>query len=186
MNRHISYKAWASRTAFLGMIIMMIPGILTAQHLTLNDTPVDIYFSPNGGCENAIIQNIMAAQSQILVQAYYLTSAPIGRALREAHKRGVHVEAILDKSQIGKHYSSATFLDNAGIPTYIDHMHAIAHNKIIIIDRMTVITGSYNFTKAAQERNAENILIIRSQGLAKPYLENWQAHKAHALAYIRG
>jgi Putative peptidoglycan binding domain/PLD-like domain len=32
--------------------------------------------------------------------------------------------------------------------------------KIIIIDGETVIAGSFNFTKAAQEKNAENLLII--------------------------
>jgi phosphatidylserine/phosphatidylglycerophosphate/cardiolipin synthase-like enzyme len=62
-------------------------------------------------------------------------------------------------------------LTNAGIPTYIDDKHAIAHNKIMIIDREIVVTGSFNFTKAAEEKNAENVLIIRDKGLAKVYLK---------------
>jgi phosphatidylserine/phosphatidylglycerophosphate/cardiolipin synthase-like enzyme len=72
----------------------------------------------------------------------------------------VKVEAILDKSQERGTYSGATFLANAGIPVWIDHKPAIAHNKIILVDADTVITGSYNFTTAAEKRNAENILII--------------------------
>lgn len=56
----------------------------------------------------------------ILVQFYFFTSAPIAKALLDAHKRGVHVEAILDKSQRTEQYSSATFLANAGIPTYVE------------------------------------------------------------------
>ena len=77
---------------------------------------------------------------------------------------------------------SLTFLANARIPTYIDAEHAIAHNKIIIIDRSVVITGSFNFTKAAEEKNAENLLIIRSKEVAKPYLDNWLRHRDHSTA----
>jgi phosphatidylserine/phosphatidylglycerophosphate/cardiolipin synthase-like enzyme len=80
-------------------------------------------------------------------------------------------------------YTSATFLANSGIPTYIDDKHAIAHNKIMIIDRETVITGSFNFTKAAEEKNAENLLIIRNKDLAKIYIENWENHKGHSEMY---
>ena len=68
-----------------------------------------------------------------------------------AHKRGVKIEVILDKSQGTQKYSSATFLYNQGIPVKIDAQHAIAHNKVMITDGETVITGSFNFTKAAEE-----------------------------------
>jgi len=70
-----------------------------------------------------------------------------------------------------------------GIPTYIDFRHAIAHNKIIIIDRETVITGSFNFTKAAEINNAENLLILHSKELAKEYIDNWNEHKKHSEVY---
>ena len=95
----------------------------------------------------------------------------------------VKVEALLDKSQKSERYTSATFLKNAGIPTYIDDKHAIAHNKIMVIDQETVITGSFNFTKAAEEKNAENVLVIRSKELAKIYMENWNKHKEHSTMY---
>jgi phosphatidylserine/phosphatidylglycerophosphate/cardiolipin synthase-like enzyme len=144
--------------------------------------PVEVYFSPHSGSTAAIVREIDRARSEILVQAYSFTSAPIAEALLKANKRGVNVEVILDRSQETQKYSSTTFFRNARIPTYIDAEHAIAHNKIILIDRSVVITGSFNFTKAAEEKNAENLLIIRSQELAKPYLENWQHHRAHSHA----
>ena len=142
-----------------------------------------VCFSPNGGCTESIVKEINAAKSEILVQAYSFTSAPIAKALTDAFKRGVKVEAILDKSQRKEKYTAATFLANAGIPTYIDDKHAIAHNKIIIIDKETVITGSFNFTKAAEEKNAENLLIIKNKDLAKMYLDNWYKHKEHSEEY---
>lgn len=91
----------------------------------------------------------------------------------------VKVEALLDKSQKSERYTSATFLKNAGIPTYIDDKHAIAHNKIMVIDQETVITGSFNFTKAAEEKNAENLLILKNKDLARFYVGNWEKHKRY-------
>ena len=90
---------------------------------------------------------------------------------------------ILDKSQRTDQYSSATFLFNAGIPTKIDAQHAIAHNKVMIIGGATVITGSFNFTKAAEENNAENLLVIHDRKLAERYIKNWQEHERHSEVY---
>ncbi len=128
--------------------------------------PITVFFSPRGGCTDAITAELGHATNSVLVQAYSFTSVPIAKALVDAHKRGVKIEVVLDKSQRTEKYSSATFVFNAGIPTFIDASHAIAHNKIIIIDRATVITGSFNFSKAAEESNAKNLLVIHDRALA--------------------
>ena len=154
-----------------------------SAEIILNNTPVQIYFSPRGGCTEAIVGEINKAKKEILVQAYSFTSKPIAKALVEAHKRGVKTEIILDKSQRREKYSAADFTAHMGIPTYIDAAHAIAHNKVMIIDRDVVITGSFNFTKAAEMNNAENLLIIRSKELAKEYLDNFEKHKGHSEIY---
>lgn len=161
---------------------------LTSCHAeqTSLQVPTDnltVYFSPKGGCTQAIVEALTSATSSVYVQAYSFTSVPIAKALVDAHKRGVHVEVVLDKSQRGERYTSATFVFNAGIPTFIDSKHSIAHNKVIVIDEEKVITGSFNFSKAAEESNAENLLIIKSKDLAKKYLLNWQAHMTHSEVY---
>ena len=84
---------------------------------------------------------------------------------------------------VGDHYSEADFLANSGISVLIDGKHPIAHNKIMIIDGETVITGSFNFTKQAEEHNAENLLVIHDRGLAERYLANWHDHEAHSEPY---
>ena len=137
---------------FLSISLTPINATSNSSSLILNHTPVQVCFSPGGGCTALIVHEIDAAKSEILVQAYSFTSAPIAAALVKAYKRGVIVKVILDKSQKKGGYSSATFLKNAGIQTYIDSAHAIAHNKIIIIDAETVITGSFNFTAAAEKK----------------------------------
>ena len=164
------------------LILLLLPWNSHATNLTLN-APTQVYFSPNGGTTQAIIKEINEAKSEILVQAYSFTSSPIAKALVDANKRGVKVEAILDKSQRKAQYTSASFLANMRVPTFIDGKHAIAHNKIMIIDKTTVITGSFNFTKAAEEKNAENLLIIKSKELANLYIDNWMKHREHSEPY---
>jgi phosphatidylserine/phosphatidylglycerophosphate/cardiolipin synthase-like enzyme len=93
---------------------------------------------------------------------------------------------MLDKSQESERYTSATFLRNHGVPVFIDDRHAIAHNKVMLIDGDTVITGSFNFTKAAEERNAENLLILRGAAeLSDKYRANFETHLAHSRPYTR-
>jgi phosphatidylserine/phosphatidylglycerophosphate/cardiolipin synthase-like enzyme len=164
------------------LTVCLLPWNSLATDLTLNAS-AKVYFSPHGGASQAIIKEINDAKSEILVQAYSFTSAPIAKALVDTHKRGIRIEAILDKSQKKAQYTSATFLANMRVPTFIDDKHAIAHNKVMIIDKTTVITGSFNFTKAAEENNAENLLIIKSKELANIYIENWMKHKDHSELY---
>ena len=142
------------------------------------------YFSPDGGCTEAVVAEINAAQQTILVQAYSFTSTPIAKALVDAHARGVQIAVILDKSNRTDHYSAADFVQHAGIPTYIDAQHAIAHNKIMLIDGRTILTGSFNFTKGAEKSNAENLLVIKDRpDLFAKYYANFQHHLSHSPAY---
>ena len=176
------------RRARLGLVLLLLCSVTACDRDPFADLPrtlppMEVYFSPEGGCTEAVVREIDAAQTSILVQAYSFTSAPIAKALVEAHQRGVHVEVILDRSQESEKYSSADFVLHAGIPTMIDAKHAIAHNKVIIIDGGIVITGSFNFTKAAEEHNAENLLVIRDRQIAEKYTVNWQLHAAHSKEY---
>jgi phosphatidylserine/phosphatidylglycerophosphate/cardiolipin synthase-like enzyme len=145
--------------------------------------PIEVYFSPKGGCTEAVVKELNAAKDSVLVQAYSFTSVPIAKALVDAHKRGVKIQVILDKSQRTEKYSSADFVQHAGIPIRIDDKHAIAHNKVMVIDGQIVITGSFNFTKAAEESNAENLLVIRDKEIADKYAANWKIHADHSEVY---
>ena len=177
MNRIIALLAILTFT----LLIVLSPRITIPQE----KAPTwEVYFSPRGGCTDAIIRELNKAKNTILVQAYSFTSAPIAKTLLNAHKRGVKVEVILDKSQRTQKYSSATFFLNQGIPVRIDDKHAIAHNKVIIIDGEIVITGSFNFTKAAEENNAENLLVIHDKQLADRYIKNWEDHARHSEVYV--
>ena len=166
----------------------LINTILIGLFLTVSTFAADtknwhVFFSPKGGCTEAVVDALNHSKSTVLVQAYSFTSKPIAEALINAAKRGVKIQAILDKSQRTEKHTEATFLLHAGIPTFIDDKHTIAHNKVIVIDAHVVITGSFNFTKAAESENAENLLVIYDAELAAKYAKNWAEHLQHSEAY---
>ena len=134
---------------------------------------VSVYFSPDGGCTSAIVREVDGAKSSLYLQAYSFTSKPITNAIVRAEQRGVIVHAMLDHSQEDERSSKLSALLAAHIPVVIDHVHRIAHNKIIIIDGTEVITGSFNFTASAETENAENLLILHDKALANRYLQNY-------------
>lgn len=178
----IQQSLFAYLLLFLVFYIMALSQAQAEEFKSVGTT--DVYFSPKGGCTEAIVQEIDHAKKEILMQAYSFTSKPIAKALLDAYKRGVKVEVILDKSQRSEKYSSADFMAHAGITTYIDSAHAIAHNKIMCLDRAILITGSFNFTKAAEEKNAENLLIIKgNKPLTERYIKNYLEHRSHSDLY---
>jgi phosphatidylserine/phosphatidylglycerophosphate/cardiolipin synthase-like enzyme len=167
-----------------GLLCPLVTAFRSIEAAPAETIPLpEVLFSPKGGCAAAIVREIQSARSSLLIQAYSFTSAPIAAAVVEAHRRGVRVQVVLDKSNRSEKYSAADFLAHATVPVFIDAKHAIAHNKIMVIDDSTVITGSFNFTKSAEENNAENILILRSPVLAARYSDNFAAHKLHSEPY---
>lgn len=132
-------------------------------------------FVPDGAsCEAMLVDAIRNTRQNLLIQAYSFTSPAIAEAVVQAHKRGVDVRVIVDKSQLGEKYTSATFIKHAGIPLVVDTDPAIAHNKVMVFDQQAVFTGSFNFTRSAQQRNAENGMIIRGDAnVVKAYTDNW-------------
>jgi phosphatidylserine/phosphatidylglycerophosphate/cardiolipin synthase-like enzyme len=144
--------------------------------------PIKICFSPSYGGENClsnIVSEIRMAQKRIAVQAYVLTSEPIIRELVNAHSNGVIVTVVVDKLATNyMNYLSALTSNN--IPVLVDSKHYIAHNKVMIIDEDTVITGSYNFTKAAETKNSENLVIINDSRIWKQYNDQFAIHLSHS------
>jgi len=160
-------------------------GLATASHrpVAVGKPICSVRFSPHGGCTEVIVDTLRRAKKSVLVQAYSFTSEPITEALVAAHQRGVKVAVILDRSQRTERHSTAERLVQHGVPVSLDDAHAIAHNKVIVIDGETVLTGSFNFTEAAEAKNAENLLEVEDRELAAQYERNWRAHLAHSKPY---
>jgi phosphatidylserine/phosphatidylglycerophosphate/cardiolipin synthase-like enzyme len=150
---------------------------------------VQVAFTPWDNAEGLIVDGIRRARHQILVQAFSFTSRALANALMAARRRGVDVQVMADREQTFSGESSRIpELAQAGIPVMLEVRYQSAHNKVMVIDAGTadaaVVTGSYNWTYAAQNKNAENVLILRSNPeVANAYAANWKRHLADALPY---
>jgi phosphatidylserine/phosphatidylglycerophosphate/cardiolipin synthase-like enzyme len=148
-------------------------------------TEVKVYFSPNGGCEDAIVEAISHANREIEVAMYAFTSRNLARALVNAKRRGVKVKVVLDGSfNTENQYSKGEYLRRSGIPIRLVTPHGQwgrarewegkMHNKFAIIDGSTVITGSYNWTTTAELVNHENLIVFtNAQKVASAYLRGF-------------
>ena len=129
---------------------------------------VELAFTPGDAIDTRIVAVIDAAQREVLVQAFSFTQQRLARALIAAHRRGVAVAVVADRAQtLETPHSAVRDLAAAGVPVWLDGNFAAAHNKVLIADaglpRATTVTGSYNFTVAAQRRNAENVVDLSRQ-----------------------
>ena len=160
------------------------------SHVMENTGYLQLAFTPGDDADDLIIQAINSAQKEVLVQAFSFTHRDIAQALSNAYRRGVNVILIADSDQAENIVTSQVDELARKIPVFLDRRHASAHNKIMVIDGQTanptVITGSYNFTFAAQHKNAENLLVFRANpGVTEAYRQNWLNHFNHSLRHPR-
>lgn len=139
----------------------------------------EVAFSP-GDAEKLVVRTLASAQKSIRLAAYSFTSPAVAKALVDAHKRGVDVRVILDKSNETGRYSGLTHLRNTGIPVTLITRYAIMHNKFMVIDGAVVQTGSFNYTSAATTRNAENVVVLHDARAAAAFATEWQRLRAEA------
>ena len=150
---------------------------------------IQVAFAPWDNAEAMIVDGIRRARHQILVQAFSFTSRTLANALAAAKRRGVDVQVMADREQTFRGEASRIpDLVQAGIPVMLEVRYQSAHNKVMVVDAGTadaaVITGSYNWTYAAQNKNAENVLILRhNPDIVNAYAANWRRHFADALPY---
>ena len=150
---------------------------------------VQVAFTPWDNAEGMVVDAIRQARTQVLVQAFSFTSRALANALVAAKRRGVEVQILADREQtFNSEASRIPDLAQAGIPVMLEVRYQSAHNKVMVIDAGTeaaaVITGSYNWTYAAQYKNAENVMILRhNPDITNAYAANWRRHYAESMPY---
>jgi phosphatidylserine/phosphatidylglycerophosphate/cardiolipin synthase-like enzyme len=151
---------------------LMVAYLLFVSTFAYADTQV--YFSPNGGCQNTVIAEIGKAQKTIDIAMYYLTSREIAQELVKAKDRKVAVQIVLDKSQETQNYSKSRYLIKRGFEVKYHTGPGLMHNKFAIIDGKVLITGSFNWTPTADQKNEENLLIMTDKDLIKKYADRFE------------
>ncbi|WP_240890477.1 phospholipase D family protein [Pseudomonas sp. TMW22090] len=151
---------------------------------------IEVGFSPEGSAQKLVLRTIEVASSSIRLSAYVFTNPDVTRALIAAKQRGVDVAVVADhRSNLQEQRTPAarhalTLLAKAGIPTRTVDAYAIHHDKFMVVDGMTVETGSFNFTAAAAKSNSENALVVwNDPALAETYLNHWQSRWDQGIAF---
>jgi len=175
--------------AFLAVALSWSMAAVPREIAPAPSATYEALFTPGDPIDVRLAELIDGARSEVLVNAFSFTNRRIARALAAAHARGVRVEIVADRGQtLESPGSAAPALARQGIAVWLDGNFAAAHNKVMIVDgespRGAVATGSFNYTGAAQSRNAENVLIVRRDpALASQYRANFMRLRDRASRY---
>jgi hypothetical protein len=154
--------------------------VLASCCLASIQTTADVYFSPNGGCRDALLAQLRAAHHSIDAAIFSFTVDRIAAVLDSAAERGVEVRVVADKQQAGSSYSVVDALAK-GIRVRIGAGSGLMHNKFAVIDDSICMTGSYNWSDGAEIRNDENLLVLVSPALAKAYGDQFETLWVHSV-----
>lgn len=151
----------------------VFPSFRKRSYVRIENTDINVYFSPEDKVENIILKTLRTAKKSIHFMAFSFTSDKIGKEMIRMFKEGVKVYGIMEKIGSNTRYSEFIKMKLQGISVKLDKNRYRMHHKVIIIDSKKIITGSYNFTAAANERNDENILIMENEAVAREYLKEF-------------
>lgn len=143
--------------------------------VTVDGTPIDVYFSPDDGVQDVLVDILSEARQSIYFMAFSFTADALGDVLRDRAEAGVTVAGVMDEDQVGS--NQGTEFDpfrQAGLDVYRDANPGQMHHKIMIVDESIVIVGSYNFTNSAETRNDENLLVIYNDEIAAKFMDEFR------------
>src|SRR5215216_2775793 len=149
--------------------------------LMIDGTKVDLCFSPDDGVLKALVPLLNDAQESIYFLAYSFTSNDLGDIVREKAQAGLTVEGVMDSEQVAS--NQGTEYDpfkQADLMVRQDGIDGLMHHKVFVIDGKIVAFGSYNFSKSAEERNDENLIIVYNELIAQQFIEEFQRVWDHA------
>jgi phosphatidylserine/phosphatidylglycerophosphate/cardiolipin synthase-like enzyme len=149
----------------------------------IDDTPIDVYFSPDDHVQDSFVELINNAQKSINFMAFSFTSDSIGDAVLASAEQGVTVSGVMDDSQIKSNVGTEFDpFSQAGLDVLRDGNKGLMHHKVMIIDESIVAFGSYNFTNSAETKNDENFIVIYNEDIAAQFMDEFKRVYAQAEA----
>ena len=133
-------------------------------------TDLGIYFSPQDkSITNAVLPLIRGAKRYIYIPTFVLTENRVTEELIKAKKRGVDVKIIIDALNASSKYSKHQILRNGGVLVKTENYAGKMHSKSMIVDDEYVLIGSMNFSYSGENKNDENLVVIKDSQMAKFY-----------------
>jgi phosphatidylserine/phosphatidylglycerophosphate/cardiolipin synthase-like enzyme len=155
------------------MVAVSVALVASACIAAAIPTTAEVYFSPNGGCQDAVLSQLRSARRSVDVAIYSFTANRVALVLDSAVERGVKVRVVMDRQQVASNNSVAALLAEK-LPLRIGAGGGLMHDKFAIVDDSVCVTGSYNWSDAAELKNDENLLVLASPALAKAYKDRFE------------
>ena len=143
--------------------------------VTIDDTRIDILFSPDDGVLSALIPLLSSAAQSFYFLTFSFTSNELGDIVRKKAEDGLDIGGVMDEGQIKS--NQGTEFDpfrQADLDVLIDGIDGQMHHKVFIIDEKIVVLGSYNFSQSAEQRNDENLIIVYNEKIAEQFEKEFQ------------
>jgi phosphatidylserine/phosphatidylglycerophosphate/cardiolipin synthase-like enzyme len=131
------------------------------------------YFSPYDDCERICITQLDHATKEVLISCYGLENKAIAKELRKLRRRHVAVRICVDKTQSAGKADQTHLLKRTGIEVVVKPEHVLEHNKFVVIDGRTVLTGSYNFSGSAEKQDNNLVVITGEPAVTAKYKAAW-------------
>jgi phosphatidylserine/phosphatidylglycerophosphate/cardiolipin synthase-like enzyme len=142
---------------------------------SVDGSQIEVYFSPDDGVAQRLVELILSAEESVYFLAYSFTSDDLAAALLERNQADIHIAGVMEARQVESNTGSEyERLRAAGIDVRLDGNPDNMHHKVLVIDGAIVVTGSYNFSRSAEERNDENTLVLHDPQIAALYLEEFE------------
>jgi len=173
-----------------------------ARQVTIGSIPTEVQFSPTSKripwerSSNGLIGKTATTATQSVVMALFVFSdQQLVNLLETVHQRQVDIRALIDPGFAYRPYSEALDMlgivlgdedckveaDNRPWSTPITTVGVprmppgdLLHHKFGVVDQQIVITGSHNWTAAANEGNDETVLIIKSPIVAAHFQREFE------------
>ncbi len=148
-----------------------------AYSLRVSEGPVSVYFSPKGGCATRLMAELERARKSVHCAIFSFTLTQVADSLISVKRRGCVVRVVFDQHQVAQKVNLGLFkkLSDNQVEVVKSANPAFMHSKYAVVDRSTVVTGSYNWTKRADEENNENLLVVRLPKIGRAYETNFKS-----------
>jgi phosphatidylserine/phosphatidylglycerophosphate/cardiolipin synthase-like enzyme len=165
--------------------------VFSLYSVVLLEGAPEVLFAPDDHPTNRLLTLIDQARSKIYAAVYMITDKQIAQALINAKKRGVDVQIIVDTSSVNTSYGKGNLLKENNIDLFVFNCSskykkswhsALMHNKFALIDQK-LWTGSFNWTKSANLKNQENVIIIDTKDVCEKFEKHFQRMKIRCAHY---
>lgn len=134
----------------------------------------EAHFSPGEDCRRQLLDLLVSARESIDISVFTISDDRLTDAIYAAYQRNIRVRVITDNDKARDEGSDIFYLIDKGVDVRMDKTENHMHHKFAVIDKKTLVNGSFNWTRSASDYNQENILVTDEAKLVSAYLNEFE------------